>query len=92
MFHCGRITDSRSLASVREQWGGEVTVAGADACDKEIHLSVGILPDFGAGGGPVNGGVGGVHKLTGDKAAWNFLCQLVGPKAEEYWMFSHFWN
>ena len=51
--------------------------AGADTCHKDIYLPVGILPDFGAGGDPVDGGIGGVHKLAGNEAVRNFLCQLL---------------
>ena len=56
--------------------------AGADACDKDIHLPVGVVPDLGTCGGLVDRGVGGVHKLSGDEAAGNlrrqFLCLRDG--------------
>ena len=52
--------------------------AGAHARHKDIHLAVGIPPDLRAGGGAMNGGVGGIDKLAGDEAAGNLLGQLLG--------------
>ena len=40
--------------------------AGADASNEVVNLAVGALPDLGAGGGVVDGGVGGVLKLLED--------------------------
>ena len=51
--------------------------AGADTCNKDIDLAVGVLPDLGAGGALVGVGVGRVHKLAGHKAVGNLLRQLV---------------
>ena len=42
--------------------------AGADACNEDIHLTIGILIDFRTRGLSVRLGVGGVDELTGDKA------------------------
>ena len=52
--------------------------AGANACHKDIYLTIGILPDLGAGGLDVCLRVGGVHELAGDKGIGNLLCQLIG--------------
>ena len=41
--------------------------AGANACHKDIDLTIGILPDLGAGGLDVCLGVGRVHELAGDE-------------------------
>ena len=53
--------------------------AGAHARHEDVHLAVGILPDFGAGGAAVHGGVGRVGKLVGDQAARDLLMQLLRP-------------
>ena len=52
--------------------------AGADARDEDVDLSVGVLPDLGAGGCLMGGGVGGVDELSGDEAIRDLLRQLVG--------------
>ena len=52
--------------------------AGAHTGNENIHLAIGILPDFRAGGCLVNGGIGGVYKLAGDEATRDFLCQFIG--------------
>ena len=57
--------------------GARHRAAGADARDKDVNLAVGVLPDFGACGGFMDGRVGRVHKLSGDKAVGNFLGQLI---------------
>ena len=43
--------------------------AGADACHEDVHLAIGIVPDLGAGGGAVCGGIGHVGELAGNEAA-----------------------
>ena len=47
--------------------------ARADACHKDVHLSIGVLIDLRAGALPMCLGVGWVCKLAGDKAVLN-LC------------------
>ena len=53
------------------------SAAGADTGHKNIDLSIGVLPDLGAGGALVGIGVGRVHKLAGHKAVGDLLGQLV---------------
>ena len=52
--------------------------AGADACEEDIHLAVGVVPNLGAGGIVVLLGIGRVGELAGDEAVGNLLGQLVG--------------
>ena len=51
--------------------------ARADARDENVHFSVRILPDFGACGAFVRGGIGGFGKLPGDKAVRPGGSQLI---------------
>ena len=52
--------------------------AGANACHKDVHLAVGIVPDLRAGRLNVSLGVGRVDELAGDKGIGNLLGQLIG--------------
>ena len=51
--------------------------AGADTGHEVVHLAVGILIDLRAGGLEVRLGIGGIDKLTGDKAAGDLTGQLL---------------
>ena len=51
--------------------------AGADACNKNIDLAVGLLPDLRAGGRIVRGRVCRVDELTRDKAVRGLLRKLI---------------
>ena len=47
--------------------------------DKDIDQAIGVGPDFFSGGFFVNGGVGGVFKLLGDKRAGQVFGECFGP-------------
>ena len=51
--------------------------AGTNASYKYIYFSVGIRPDFWAGGSSVNSRVGRVYKLPGDEAVRDLVCQFL---------------
>ena len=51
--------------------------AGAHPSHKGINGSIGILPNFGAGGGIVSPGIGFIYKLSRNKAMRNFFCQFI---------------
>ena len=51
--------------------------AGTDACNKNIDLAVGLLPDLRAGGRIVRGRVCRVDELTRDKAVRGLLRKLI---------------
>ena len=51
--------------------------AGADTGNEDIDLTVGVLPDLGAGGCLVGGGVGRIDELAGHKGVGDLLSQLV---------------
>ena len=50
--------------------------AGTHARDKVIYLTVGILPDFGAGSLAMRGGIGRVDELAGHKTVRDFMRKL----------------
>ena len=52
-------------------------VLGTDACNKNIDLAVGLLPDLRAGGRIVRGRVCRVDELTRDKAVRGLLRKLI---------------
>ena len=52
--------------------------AGADTGNEDVDLTVGVLPDLGAGGCLVGGGVGRIDELAGHKGVGDLLSQLVG--------------
>ena len=52
--------------------------AGAHASHEDVHFPIGILPDLGAGGTVMGGGVGRVIELVGDEAVGNRFRQLPG--------------
>ena len=51
--------------------------AGADARNEDVHGAVGVVPDLGACGRAVRGGVRGVGELTGDEAVRRLGGQLL---------------
>ena len=49
--------------------------AGAHTCHKHIHSPFGVGPNFFAGGGFVDGGIGGIHKLPQNHGSRNAIAQ-----------------
>ena len=65
----------RSLMYLRHAGDG---AAGAHAADENVHFAVGIVPDLRAGGGVVDGRVGGVVELLQDVAVGRLGQDLIG--------------
>ena len=47
------------------------------SCNKNIHLAIGITPDFGACSGIVLGRIGSILELLEDNAAWSIVTQFL---------------
>ena len=57
--------------------GAGYGAAGAYACNEDVNLVTGLLPDLGTGGCVVRSRVCRVYELTGDEAVRGLLSQLV---------------